>query len=163
MKGVISFHPRDPDFFDSAIEPLVLGEKIDPGAFLAAAMRHLVSSWEAERYKQTLDFLLEQLEPPPPPEDGTMWDRVRTRLERFDHRPNALVRHVGAKIEPDLHLAGRPYLITEGSAESVALMIEEFMQVEHEAAAQSLIVKQLVRLDPEIAKGIELGEFAEAL
>ncbi len=140
----------------------MLGEKIDPGAFLAAAMRNLVSSWEAARYKQTLDFLLDQLEPPPPPEDGTMWDKVRTRLERFDHKPSALVRHVGAKIETDLHLAGRPYLITEGSAESVASMIEEFMQVEHEAAAQSLIVKQLVRLDPEIAKGIELGEFAEA-
>jgi len=162
MKGVISFHPLDPDFFDSTIEPLVLGEKIDPGAFLAAAMRHLVSSWKAAHYKQTLDFLLDQLEPPPPPEDGTMWDKVRTRLERFDHKPSALVRHVGAKIEPDLHLAGRPYLITEGSAESVASIIEEFMQVEHETAAQSLIVEQLVRLDPEIAEGIELEEFAEA-
>ena len=162
MKGVISFHPLDPDFFDSTIEPLVMGEKIDPGAFVSAAMRHLVSSWEAAHYKQTLDFLLDQLEPPPPPEDGTMWDKVRTRLERFDHKPSALVRHVGAKIEPELHLDGRPYLITEGSAESVALMIEEFMQVEHETSAQSLIIEQLVRLDPEIAKGIELGDFEEA-
>ena len=162
MKGVISFHPLDPDFFDSTIEPLVMGEKIDPGAFVSAALRHLVSSWEAAHYKQTLDFLLEQLEPPPPPEHGTLWDKVRTRLERFDHKPSALVRHVGAKIEPDLHLDGRPYLITEGSAESVASVIEEFMQVEHETSAQSLILEQLVRLDPAIAKGIELGEFDEA-
>ena len=162
MKGVISFHPVDPDFFDSTIEPLVMGEKIDPGAFLSAAMRHLVSSWESAHYKQTLDFLLEQLEPPPPPTDGTLWDKLRTRLERFDHKPSALVRHVGAKIEPELHLDGRPYLITEGSAESVASMIEEFMQVEHEASAQSLINEQLERLDPAIAKGIELGDFDEA-
>ena len=162
MKGVLSFHPLDPDFFDSTIEPLVMGEKIDPGAFLAAAMRHLVSSWETAHYKQTLDFLLDQLEPPGPPEDGTMWDKVRTRLERFDHKPSVLVRHVGAKIEPKLHLAGRPYLITEGSAESVASIIEDFMQVEHEADAQSLIIEQLVRLDPKIAKAIELEEFAEA-
>ena len=114
MKGGISFHPLDPDFFDSTIEPLVMGEKIDPGAFVSAALRNLVSSWEAAHYKQSLDFLLEQLEPPPPPEDGTLWDKVRTRLERFDHKPSALVRNVGAKIEPELHLDGRPYLITEG-------------------------------------------------
>ena len=162
MKGVISFHPLDPDFFDSTIEPLVMGEKIDPGAFVSAALRHLVSSWEAARYKQTLDFLLDQLAPPPPPDDGTLWDKVRTRLERFDHKPSALVRHVGAKIDPDLHLDGRPYLITEGSAESVASTIEEFMQIEHETGAQSLILEQLLRLDPEIANGIELEEFHEA-
>ncbi len=158
MKGVISFHPLDPDFFESTIEPLVMGEKIDPGAFVSAALRHLVSSWEAAHYKRTLDFLLEQLEPPPPPENGTLWDKVRTRLERFDHKPSALVRHVGAKIDPDLHLEGRPYLITEGSAESVAGAIEEFMQSENEATAQSLIIEQLTRLDPTIAKGIELGD-----
>jgi hypothetical protein len=162
MKGVISFHPLDPDFFDSTIEPLVMGQKIDPGAFVSAALRNLVSSWEAAHYKQSLDFLLEQLEPPPPPENGTLWDKVRTRLERFDHKPSALVRNVGAKIEPELHLDGRPYLITEGSAESVASTIEEFMQVEHETNAQSLIVDQLARLDPSIAEGIELGDFDEA-
>jgi hypothetical protein len=161
MKGVISFHPLDPDFFEATIEPLVMGEKIDPSAFLAASLRHLVSSWEAARYKQTLDFLLDQLTPPPPPEDGTLWDRVRTRLERFDHRTSSLVRHVGAKIEPDLHLDGRPYLITEGSAESVAAAIEEFMQVDHETGARTLIDDQLLRLDPEIAAGIELGDFDE--
>jgi hypothetical protein len=159
MKGVISFHPLDPDFFDSTIEPLVLGEKIDPDAFVGAALRQLVTSWEAARYKQTLDFLLDQLEPPPPPQDGTLWDKVRTRLERFDHKPSALVRLTGAKIDPDLHLDGRPYLITEGSAESVAAAIEEFMQVEHETTAQSLIQEQLTRLDPQIAGGIELGDF----
>ena len=65
MTGVLSFHPVDPDFFDATIEPLVMGERIDPDPYVAAAVRFLVSSWEAERYKHTLDFLLEQLEPPP--------------------------------------------------------------------------------------------------
>ena len=162
MQGVISFHPVDPDFFDSTIEPLVMGEKIDPSNFLSAALRNLVSNWEVARYKQTLDYLLEQLEPPPPPEDGTMWDKVRSRLERFDHKPDRMVRLVSAKIEPELHLFGRPYLITEGSAESVARMIMEFMGAGNEAAAQALIVDQLVRLDPEIAKNIELGDFDES-
>jgi hypothetical protein len=162
MQGVISFHPVDPDFFESTIEPLVMGEKIDPSAYLSAAMRNLVSSWEVARYKQTLDFLLEQLEPPPPPEHGTVWDKVRSRLERFDHKPDRIVRLVSAKVDPDLHLFGRPYLITEGSAESVASMIEEFMGANNDAAAQTLIVDQLVRLDPDIAKNIELGDFDEA-
>jgi hypothetical protein len=162
MKGVISFHPVDPDFFDLTIEPLVMGEKIDPSAFLTASLRHLVASWEAARYKRTLDLLLIQLEPPPPPANATMWDKVRTRLERFDHKPSPFVRLVAAKIEPELHLAGRPYLITEGSAESVAAMTEEFMQVEHETSAHSLIIEQLVRLDPEIARKIELDDFEEA-
>ena len=162
MTGVLSFHPVDPDFFDATIEPLVMGERIDPDPYVAAAVRYLVSSWEAERYKHTLDFLLEQLEPPPPPERGTMWEKVRARLERFDHKPSRLARLVGARVEPELHLFGRPYLITEGSAESVASMIEEFMQVDTNGAAQSLIMEQLVRLDPEIAKGIEPEIFGEA-
>ncbi len=86
---------------------------------------------------------------------------MRTRLERFDHKPSVLVRHVASKIEPELHLEGRPYLITEGSAESVAAVIEDFMQAENEVSAQSLIIEQLEKLDPAIAKGIELGDFDE--
>jgi len=161
MRGVISFHPVDPDFFDSTIEPLVMGEKVDPGAFLTASLRHLVASWEAARYKQTLDLLLSQVEPPPPPADGTLWDKVRTRLERFDYKPSRLIQLVGARIEPELHLAGRPYLITEGSPESVAAAIERFMQVEQDTSARSLIIEQLVRLDPEIAEEIEPDDFDE--
>ena len=162
MNGVLSFHPVDPEFFDGMIEPLVMGEKIDPGAYLSAALRHLVASWEAARYKQTLDFLRHQLDPPPPPEEGSMWDKVRARLERFDHKPSRLVQLVAAKVDPELHLTGRPYLITEGSAESVAAMIQEFMQIDTDGAAQSLILEQLVKLDPEIAKGIEPDEYCEA-
>ena len=158
MKGIVSFHPIDPSFFEGTIEPLVAGEKINPEDFLAASLRHLVASWESARYKQTLDFLLEQIEPPPPPEDGTMWDKVRTRLERFDHRPSELVRMVATHIDPELHLGGRPFLITEGSAESVAGAVDAFTTVDNESRAERLIIEQLAALDPKLPDQLELDD-----
>jgi len=158
MQGTVSFHPIDPSFFEGMIEPLVAGEKINPEPYLEASLRQMIASWESTRYKQTLDFLREQIEPPPPPDEGSLWDKVRTRLERYDHRPSQLVQLIASKVDPDLHLFGRPFLVTEGSPDSVATLVEEFAAVNSEKAAVTLIVEQLARLDPEIAKQLELSE-----
>ncbi len=158
MRRTVSFHPVDPSFFEGVIEPLVAGEKINPEPYLEASLRQMIASWESARYKQTLDFLREQIDPPPPPEEGSLWDKVRTRLERYDHKPSPLVRLIATKVEPELHLHGRPFLVTEGSPDAVAKIIEEFASASSEKAAEALIVDQLAQLDPEIAKQIELSE-----
>ena len=37
MRGVISFHPVDPGFFENLIEPLAAGGKVNPESFLLEA------------------------------------------------------------------------------------------------------------------------------
>jgi len=84
-----------------------------------------------------------------------MWQKVRARLEKFDFKPDSLAVRVGETVEPDLHLHGRPFLITEGSADRVALLVDEYLKASGPAAVKSLVLEQLVRLDPEMGSGIE--------
>jgi hypothetical protein len=155
MRGLITFHAVDPLFFETLIEPLAAGEKINPEGFLEQARRVHRAAWITHRYKRTLEDLLGQLEPPPPPEQGTLWEKVRARLERFDHRPGALACLVGAHIEPQLHLYGRPFLITEGSAERVAEVAAEYARAGDERSIDALVLDQLVRLDAQLGREIE--------
>lgn len=152
MRGVISFHPVDPGFFETLVEPLLRGEKVNPDIFLDAARRMRRASWLTLGYKVALARLLEELEPPPPVDVGTLWDRVRTRLERFDYKVPALARVAQATIEPELHLHGRPFLVTEGSPDRVAQLVAEYAGMAGDAGLTSLVLDQLNRLDPALAR-----------
>ena len=116
MRGIVSFHPIDVEFFDRLIAPLTAGEKVNPEQFLDTARRARTAEWHVKGHKRALETLLTLLEPPPPPAEGTLWDKVRTRLERFDFKPDPTAALVAGRIEPDLHLCGRPFFICEGSA-----------------------------------------------
>ena len=70
MLGYVSFHPVDPRFFDTIVEPLVAGEKVNPESFLDTAARVRVSAWVSLSYKLALEKQLELLRPPPPPTEG---------------------------------------------------------------------------------------------
>jgi hypothetical protein len=155
MQGVISFHPVDPGFFETLIEPLLRGEKVNPETFLEAARRTRRAAWLTLGYKTALERLLDELEPPPPPDEGTLWDKVRTRLERFDYKVPPLARVAQATIEPDLHLHGRPFLVTEGAPDRVAEIVTEYVGAAGDAGLTSLVLDQLGRLDAALARGIE--------
>jgi hypothetical protein len=161
MKGLVSFHPVDLEFFDGLITPLVAGEKVNPEVFLEIAMRLRETVWLNQRYMAALETLREQNEPPPPPEEGTMWDKVRARLERFDHRPDTLVRTVAQKIDSDVHLHGRPFLITEGSAEGVGSVTDEFLEAHDVDSVVALIAVQLLRVSRDLPRELEPAEFGE--
>jgi len=156
MKALISFHPVDPEFFDQLIEPLVAGEKINPEKFLGAALRLRSTAARALRIRREIERQLALLELPPPPAEGTLWDKVRTRLERFDHKPGALPRLVGEHIDPELHLHGRPFLITEGSADRVAVILDDYVGATRDSDADALALEQLVRLSPDLGRGLEV-------
>jgi hypothetical protein len=58
-------------------------------------------------------------------------------------------------VEPELHLEGRPFLVTEGSAEKVAGIVEEFRTAPSPSRADSLALEQVVKLDRELASGLQ--------
>ena len=155
MQGIVSFHPIDLKFFDKVVQPLVAGEKANPERFLEQAIRVHAGAWESLRYKLGLEAQFELLKPPPPPAEGSVWQKVRARLEVFDFKPDPVARLVARKVEPDLHLHGRPFLITEGSADRVAALVDEYLGANGEEAVRALVLEQLVRLDPKIGGNIE--------
>jgi len=155
MQGIVSFHAVDLKFFDKVVAPLVSGEKANPERFLDTAKRVRAAAWESLRYKLGLEAQYELLKPPPPPAEGTVWQKVRARLEVFDFKPDPVAKLVAEKIEPDLHLYGRPFLITEGSADRVATLVDEYLAAPGEEAIRALVLEQLVRLDPGIGGKID--------
>ena len=155
MRGIVSFHPIDLGFFDGLIGPLTVGEKVNPEQFLAAAVRTRATDWYGKRYKRALESLLTLLEPPPPPSEGSMWDKVRSRLERFDYKPDPTAKMIAGKIDPDLHLYGRPFLICEVSADRVSTIVEEYQAADGESAREALVLEQLLRVTPELGGALE--------
>jgi len=154
MRGVISFHPFDPGLLEGLIEPLLRGGKINPEAFLDGACQIRHAAWLTCGYKLALARLFEEFDPPPPANEGTLWDRVRTRLERFDYQAPPLSRLVRATLDPDLHLRGRPFLITEASPERAAEVAAEYVAAASAAELNALVLDQLGRLDPALARGV---------
>lgn len=155
MRGIVSFHPISMQFFDGLIGPLTVGEKVNPEPFLSTAVRARATDWYAKRYKRALETLLTLLEPPPPPSEGSMWEKVRSRLERFDYKPDPTAKMIDGKIDPDLHLFGRPFLICEVSADRVSTIVDEFLSADGESAREALVLEQLLRVQRELGGALE--------
>jgi predicted RNA-binding Zn ribbon-like protein len=155
VQSGLSLHPVNLAFFDELIQPLLAGQKVNPEDFLNTAQAARTAAWTADRYIRSLEALIELTEPLPLPTEGTLWDKVRTRLERFDFKPDPVGLLVIDTVEPELHLHGRPFFITEGSSERVTGIIDEFLSTSGGAAAESLILEQLIHLSPELGKQVQ--------
>lgn len=152
MKGWLSFHPVDTGFFDDTIGPLVAGGKINPEGFVAEAVRLRKVAWQARRFTRALETALSAAAPPEPDRGTDLWTRIRWTLDRFDFRPEEVSRLASRCVEPDLHLFGRPFLVTESSAAKVAETVERYVSAASADDVESLAREQLARLDPELGK-----------
>lgn len=152
MKGLVSFHPVDLAFFDDLIAPLTSGRKVNPEGFLKAAPVVRRNGWIARRYALGLSSLAAAIEAPKPDPGGSVWQRLRTNLEKLDHRPDQTVQRAAKVFDADLHLDGRPFFVAEGSAERVADVVSRFAAAETEEAAERIAIEQLKRLDPALAE-----------
>jgi len=155
VRGTFSFHPLRLEFFDDTIQPLLAGRKINPEEFLDAALRVRTRSASARRWVWAIEEVLATSEPPRPERGAGILRNIRTHLERFDYRADETTLRVLKAIDPDLHLHGRPFFVTEGSAGRVAKRVDEFLSAPDVGAAESLAIEQLVHLDAELAKTIE--------
>ncbi len=155
MKGTLSFHPVDPAFFDVTIAPLVRGGKIDPDPFLARAVRLRLQCWRARRIPRALERILAAAAPPQPEPGARLWDKVRARLERLDYRPDEVTRRAVKAVDPELHVHGRPFFITAGSASKVAEFVDRYLETPSPQAADELAREQLASLDPDLARAVE--------
>jgi hypothetical protein len=160
MRGIVSFHALDLELFDRLIGPLMVGEKVNPDEFLDAALRVRRAEWHVKRHRRALATLLESLEPPPPAE-GTVWQKLRTRLERLDHKADPIALLVAEKVDPDLHLLGRPFLIFEGSAERTSAVVDEYARAAGDASLDSLVLEQLLRLDSRLGAALAPAEITD--
>jgi hypothetical protein len=161
MQGYVSFHPVDVAFFDELIGPLAAGRKVNPESFLHDAARVRRNGWVARRYAVALEALAAAIEAPKADPGGTVWQRLRTNLEKLDHRPDEAVRRAAKVFDPDLHLDGRPFFVTEGSAERVADAVAQYAAAADEEAADRIAREQLARLDPELAKELEPADLPD--
>jgi hypothetical protein len=155
MKGTVSFHPIDVAFFDGVIGPLCEGGKINPEVYLRDALRIRPVWWQARRFARGLESLATRAVAPEPSAEDSFWSRVRTRLERIDHRPEERAVLADRLLERDLHLRGRPFFVTEGSAERVAECVDRYRGAATEAEAESEARSQLKRLDPRLDDSVE--------
>jgi len=161
MRGTISFHPVDPELFRDLFVPLVVGRRVSPDAFLAAAIDNRRSWHRARRVQAGLAAMLEAARPPEPPVGVGFLLTLKAKLDRFDFRPDPRAVRLGEVLEPDLHLEGRPYFIAEASAEKVAQVAHDYRTAPDDLARDGLALEQLVRLDPQVARGFEPVEVPE--
>lgn len=154
MKGIVSFHPVDVAFFDETIAPLVAGGKIDPERFVAEAIGVRKIHWQVRRYPRAIETALASAEPPGPAAGAGIWERTRTYLERFDWRPGDLAQKVLRTVDPDLHLSGRPFFVTEVSAAKVVETVDRYRGAASPRAAEGIAKEQLARLDPDLARDL---------
>jgi hypothetical protein len=144
----------DVAFFDGTIAPLVSGEKIDPEPFVAEAARVRKIHWQARRYARAIETLRAAAEPPRQPQGVGVWDSVKAYLERFDWRPDDLSRRAMQAVDPDLHLNGRPFFVTEVSAAKVVATVDRYRSAPSPRVADAIAKEQLERLDPELARAL---------
>lgn len=155
MKGTVSFHPVDLAFFDEIVGPLCEGGKINPEAYLRDALRLRHVWWEARRFARGLEQLAEEAAAPEVAEEGSLWGRVRSRLEKFDHRPREMAVLAAQLLERDLHVRGRPFFVTENSAERAVDTVERYRDAASETDAGALARSQVKRLDPRLEEAVE--------
>ncbi len=158
MKGLLSFHPVDLRFFDEVVSPLVAGRKINPEPFVAAVLQHGRAAWAATRWTRALTASLAAAAPPELDPAAPVWRKLRHRLDAFDFRPDRASTRAAKVLESDLHLEGRPFLIAEGSAESVAAVVDRYRAVGGKEGVDRIAREQLRKLDAELAEAIEPEE-----
>jgi hypothetical protein len=155
VKGIFSFHPVKIEFFDEIVQPLVAGRKVNPETYLNDALRLRSYSSRTRRYLWALEDALVIAEPPRPEKGAGILKNLRTQLERFDHREDELTRLIKKTVEPDLHLRGRPFFVTEGSAHRVAERVDEYFTAHNADAVDTLAIEQLAHLETELAKQLQ--------
>lgn len=155
MEGPVSFHPVDVEFFDELIGPLVAGRKINPEAYLETALRVRQTAWQAARYVRALEQALEALEPVPRVAQEGILGTLKSKLEQLTYRPGEVTRQVAEHVDPELHLRGRPFFITEAKTDRVTEMVDEYLAALSPDSADSLALEQLVRLDAGLAKSVD--------
>jgi hypothetical protein len=161
MKGIVSFHPADPRYFEGVISPLVAGRPVTLDAHLDAVVRIRRNAWQAGRWTRALGAILEsaripELEPiltrPQSARElirspQSLLQGIKARFDRFDHRLDAISRLVVAAIDEDLHVFGRPFLVTESSPKAVADAVDRYLDAPGPGAVDNLVLEQLGALD----------------
>ena len=166
MKGIVSFHAVDVAFFDTLIAPLAAGGKVNPEEFLQRAAVIRRNGWCARRFALALEQLAAAAEAPQADPGSNLWQRLRSNLERMDHKPDALARAAARVLDPDLHLDGRPFFITEGSAERVADAVDAYAAAPTEEAVDGIAREQLGKMDAALGRDLapaEIGDLASDL
>lgn len=169
MKGIVSFHPVDTRFFERVVVPILAGSGTSLDEHLAVAVRFRRNAWQAGRWTRSLLAILDGAALPPlapllarPRTAGELvrtsvglirspravLGGIRARLERLDHRLDATSRLVVAKVDPDLHLFGRPYLVTESTVKGVADAVDRYVGAPGAGGVDNLALEQLGALDP---------------
>jgi hypothetical protein len=161
MKGFVSFHAIDMAFFDGFVAPLLAGAKVNPESFLERAPRIRRNGWIARRFAVAVEQLAAGVTAPKADPADSPWKRLRTNLERMDFRPDEMSRRAAKLLDPELHLDGRPFLITENSTEKVATAVDAYADAETEAGAGNIAREQLAHLDAELARDIEPAELPD--
>jgi hypothetical protein len=161
MTGYVSFHPIDLAMFDELIAPLVAGRKVNPESFLQRAAIQRRNGWAARRFAVAVEQLAAAAEAPRPDPSANPWQRLRANLERIDYRPDEMARRAARGFDPDLHLDGRPFFITENSAEKVAGAVDAYASAESEVAVANLARRQVALLHAELAAEIAPADIDE--
>jgi len=172
MRGVVSFHPVGLDFFNETIAPLIRDGNVDLDPFLDRAIAARRAAARARRFTRALEAILEAARPPriepivPKPSSAadlvrtsvgllrsprTVLQGIKTRLDQFDRRLDEISRIVLEKVEPELHLFGRPYLITESAPGAVADLVRRYREAHSATALDNLATEQLIVLSPKLA------------
>ncbi len=83
--------------------------------------------------------------------------QIRARLERMEYAPQREERIVHRPVEPDLHPEGRPFFITEGLADRVAIIADEYWveHATHRPRTHSAL-EQLLRLNKDLGSTIDI-------
>jgi hypothetical protein len=149
VRGTVAFHPVDASLFGGAIAALLAGEKVQPEPFLAEAVRMRHSRAAAARTIRSIERALADAEPPKAPEGAGIFERIKATALAVDHRVHAATRKAMRALDPELHLYGRPFFVTEESAERVASVVHEFRTAPSVPVAEAAVLDQLARLDPE--------------
>jgi hypothetical protein len=154
MRGAVAFLPVSPAAFAASLDRLLAGHESDPVVLTEAASSYRRVARVASRYTRAVERSLETASPPPLPETGPLWRRIKARLDRMEYRIEPWLARLADHVDPELHLHGRPLFVTEGSADAVAQAVDEYLAAGGAATAESVALAQLARLDAEAARRI---------
>lgn len=154
MNGLVSFHPVDLNLVEAMFTPLIAGGKVQPETFVTDAIALYRNGRHAMRYAAAVAEACEAARPPAPSTSGGFLSDLKTRMAHWDWQPDEIARIARDRVESDIHLEGRPFFVTEGSAERVAALVEEYRTARSGEAADSLAFEQVVRLDSNLARAL---------